>query len=173
MHPTILGSWSTGLNAVIRIPIPEPTLGQMISALAILVAVAIAIGNALWQSKLQSRQLKQAMFEKRFTVYLAVRRFLGEITKTLQVELADASTLMRETNQAEFLFKPEIPAFIEDEIYKKAIRLRELDGMLLRDPRNERSQQWIEERAALEEWFAVKSHEIAKEKFGPYLVLYD
>lgn len=62
------------------------------------------------QHRVQEDQVKLSLFDKRFLVYLALRQILNKLSdlgKTL-----DAAQLLRDTNQAQFLFKPDIEEFL-------------------------------------------------------------
>lgn len=155
------------------------TAGQVISIVAIVAAMVTAIGSAWWQSKLQRRQLqhsinlqgeqlKHSMYEKRFEVYLGVRKFIGTIVVNLQPDIPDAQLLLRETQQAEWLFRPEIKQFIENELYKKAIKLRTLNRLY---EANTITQPQIDEMNDLCTWFGDTAPVAAQELFAEYLKL--
>ena len=145
---------------------------QLLSAVGVPAALAIAVGNGFWQAQLQRRQLKHSLFEKRFTVYYAVREFLGEITRTLRVDdLQRCFKFLRDTNQAEFLFDPSVESFIS-EVYRMATSLHTvnavLDGGDVQD-----NQAQLERQRELEMWLSEDAHNIAASTFRPYLILYD
>lgn len=69
------------------------------------------------QCRFQEDNVKLGLFDKAFQVYVALRQFLNslsELGKTL-----DATQVLRDTNQAQFLFKPDVEQFVQ-EVYKKA-----------------------------------------------------
>jgi len=158
------------LDIVINFRNSQPSWVQIVSAFGVPSALLIAVGNAWWQSRLLRRQLKQAIFEKRFLIYLTVRGFIGQICKSLHVELQECFKFLYDKNQAEFLFEPPVEAFIK-EVYRKATELHAVNE-ILRDSPN-RDQRRLEEKHQLERWFAVDAHETAKGQFTPYLRLYD
>lgn len=158
------------MDIVINFGSSRPTWTQILTALAVPSALVIAVGNAWWQSRLSRRQLKQAIFEKRFAVYLTVRDFIGRVCKTLDVKLQECFTFQYDTNQAEFLFEPPVQTFI-NEVYRKATELHSVNEILRGAPNGD--QQRLNEKHGLATWFAVDAHEIAKTQFAPYLRLYD
>jgi hypothetical protein len=153
---------------------PDATWIEMLSALGVPTALVIAAGNAWWQARLQERQLKLDMFEKRFAIYLTVRKFLGEITKTLRVDdLQVCFTFLRETNQAEFLFSESIKDFIE-EIYRRATSLHAVNQVIESGQNgHDRRLKEKQQRLDLEHWLSVDAHTMAAQKFTPYIKLHD
>src|ERR1017187_9002380 len=100
-------------------------IAKLLSAFGVPVALFIAIGNAMWQSHLQRRQLKVSLFEKRFPVFVTLREFLVGGDKTVD----QCSAFLRETKQGKFLFGPAFDVFV-NEVYSKAHRRRSLNEML-------------------------------------------
>jgi hypothetical protein len=156
------------------------TAGQVISIVAIIAAMVTAIGSAWWQSRLQRRQLqhsinlqrqqlKHSMYEKRFEVYLGVRKFIATITTSLQPEISDAQLLMWETQQAEWLFKPAIQQFIENELRRRAIRLRTLNKLY---EAHRITQPQIDEMNDLSMWLVEIAPVAAHALFAQYLTLH-
>jgi hypothetical protein len=149
----------------------ELTLRDLISAAALVLALAIAIGNAIWQSWLQRRQLKHTLFEKRFPIYVATRAFLNGITSS--VDAPSPRTFLQETRAVEWLFPSVIGSFV-NEVYTKANDLQTLNEEIKQAHENDPSanvRQLKEQRLALEKWFATDAQRIAREKFTPFLRL--
>jgi hypothetical protein len=76
-----------------------------------LLAVLVAVGVALMQFYLQRRQLEQSLFDKRFAVYSAVRRFLMECSQASLGILKDDPAyrlFQRDTPPAKFLFGDDV-----------------------------------------------------------------
>ena len=143
----------------------EPSWIQMVSALGVPLALAIAIGNAIWQSYLQKRQLKVALFDKRFPVFVTVREFLVEGGKTG----AQCAAFLRDTKQGKFLFGRAFDDFV-NEVYGKAQRCRQLNELL---PDGQRpSERYLEELQSVERWL-TEAFAVVEKKFGPDLQLND
>ena len=136
---------------------------KLLSAFGVPVALVIAVGNALWQSHLQRRQLKVSLFEKRFPVFVTLREFLVGGEKTAE----QCFEFLRDTKQGKFLFGPAFDAFV-NEVYSKAQRRRSLNELLTHGPPpNERQ---FEELQSVEEWL-TGAFTMAEKKFGSYLRL--
>lgn len=153
------------MDVVVNFAKSEPSWIQIVSALGVPLALAIAIGNALWQSHLQRRQLKQALFEKRFPVFVTLREFLVSGNKTGD----QCSTFLRETKQGKFLFGVAFDDFV-NQVYEKAQRRRQLHERLPDgQPPNERN---LEDLQSVETWL-IKAFVDAEKRFGPDLQLND
>lgn len=138
-------------------------IAKLLSAFGVPVALFIAIGNAMWQSHLQRRQLKVSLFEKRFPVFVTLREFLVGGDKTVD----QCSAFLRETKQGKFLFGLAFDGFV-NEVYSKAHRRRSLNEMLKNG--QQPNQRHLDELQSVEEWWTA-AFTVAEEKFGPYLQL--
>lgn len=129
-----------------------------------IIALVIAVGGNLLQwyfqtrqlrhaASLQKRQLRLTMFDKHFSVYLTVRDFLNRATSSADVP--SCKKFLQDTKEAEWLFPQDIVDFIND-IYATANDLY--------SGRNE-------DTARV--WLDGKGHTLAREKFAPFLTLYD
>jgi hypothetical protein len=136
---------------------------NILSGFGVPVALLIAIGNAMWQSRLQRRQLQVSLFEKRFPVFVTVREFLVSGEKTAD----QCSVFLRETRQGKFLFGPAFDAFV-NEVYSKAQRRRSLHELLANGQRpNER---YLQELDSVENWL-TDAFTVAEKQFGSYIQL--
>jgi hypothetical protein len=90
-------------------------------ALAALVAVIAAL--IAYQQVLVARQrLKLDLFEKRFAVFAAVRRFLSLILQDARVNMEHFHQYRAAVAEADFLFEPDITSFLK-EIDQRALKL--------------------------------------------------
>jgi hypothetical protein len=122
------------------------------------------------QIRLQGQALRADLYERRLKVFLGVVQFLAGFAAVMKVEWGDLHTLLRETLEAEFLFGPEVTAFIAD-VYFKASEYR-VRSKLAEDPREERRRpKLIEEQTSLGNWLASDAMSRAKELFAAYLEL--
>lgn len=112
-------------------------------------------------SKLRKATVELGLFDKRFRVYFALRQFLNTLSQP-------ATQLLLDTNQAQFLFKPDIEEFLL-EVYKKAVHVQShkeqeehalKQGVVMPLPDNV---------AAESLWLSTEAHKLAREKFEPYL----
>jgi hypothetical protein len=145
-------------------------LAASIAAVIASIAAVIAVGVAIWQVRLQRQQLRHDLYGKRFDVYLSLRQFLNtlsELGKTV-----DATKLLRDTNQAEFLFKPDIEEFLQ-EVYKKASRWQSFKE------KEERASKLgtiplpddLAKAESEHSWLISEAPKLARQKFGEYLKL--
>ena len=124
------------------------------------------------QHRVQEDQVKLSLFDKRFFVYVSLRQFLNRLSE-LGTTL-DAAQLLQDTNQAEFLFKPEIEEFLK-QVYRRAHKLQslkqqeahakqQLQGLVPVDLSNQLD--------AESGWLISEAPKLARQKFEPYLILY-
>jgi hypothetical protein len=148
------------------------SLGKALSAFGVPVALLIAVGNALWQSRLQRINLRHNLFEKRFQVYDSIGTFVFKVVSVSTVENVDLQEFTKQVRAAEFLFKPNIVAFM-DEVYKKALHLQEMLGKQA-DLRKRSLELPGPEQVIYQEtreWFIKVPFNKMKELFSPYLRL--
>lgn len=137
---------------------------------------AIIAGAAAWLAYLQHKtnalRLKHELFERRFQVYDAFRSFLGGIMAEAKTSHAACLTMLRETNQAQFLFGSEIPEYLLS-AYHKGLDLveshRKLDGEGRLPVGDERSRV-AHENAEQVMWFS-NQYTVLPKLFGKYLNL--
>jgi hypothetical protein len=139
---------------------------QVLLAIAAPLAAFIAVGVAIWQARLQRRQLDLNLYQKRLDVYLAVRGFLSSFAIEGKTDLDKNLMLIRNTKEAEFLFRPEIPALI-DEIYKKATSWRTMEAVRL-----QHNGAVDEKMVEAENWLSDTATQLAAERFRPYLQMF-
>jgi hypothetical protein len=79
-----------------------------------LLAIAVAVGVALMQYYVQRQQQKQALFEKRFKIYLDVRRFLSIVLKNIGKPIDDDAyqRFCEEMRPARFLFGSDVLTYL-------------------------------------------------------------
>ena len=136
-------------------------------------AAFIAVGVAYWQGHLQKQQLKQNLYQKRLDVYLSLRKFLSDIAVNDSTDLGKSFQLLRDTKEAEFLFRPEISTFV-DEVYRKAIRFRSLTEKetVLRQVGNTLQEGEAAERDGLSAWLGTTAANDSASIFSRDLKLY-
>jgi len=142
---------------------------QILAAIGAPIAAFIAVGVAAWQGYLQRQQLRHNLYAKRLDVYLSLRRFLNNLPELGKTRYA--IELPQDTNQAQFLFKPEIEEFL-NEVYKRAHHLQSFHEQEARAER--RGMGSTIESASLEtkhSWLISEAPQLASRKFGRYLKL--
>jgi len=122
----------------------------------------------VFQSRLQTQSLKISLFQKRLDTFLSVMGFLANG----RAEPPTAIQLRRDTITAEFLFDPEIEAFI-DKVYTHAIKVNSLETKINSEGDPDRRETLFREFNPLMEWLSVTAFTEAKALFGRYLVVSD
>ena len=137
---------------------------------------AIIAGAAAWLTYLQHRtnalRLKHELFERRYKVYDSFRSFISNARLEGKTSQAACLSFLIEANQAEFLFGPEIPEYLNS-VYKKGLDLLSSDRrlgsegqFLVGDERN----RVAHENAEQVKWLGDQL-EVAPERFRKYLNL--
>lgn len=121
-------------------------------------------GLGLFQSRLQKQSLKIALFQRRLDTFLSLMSFLAKGSP----EIPSAIQFLRETNTAEFLFGPEIDAFIQ-RVYSDAIKIHRLETSLISEHDDRRRDALVNELTPLQLWFSSTAFAEAKELFRSYL----
>ena len=138
--------------------------------------ITLLIGAAAWylglrQQRTNDLRLKHELFERRYKVYDSLLVFLSRTLQDSKPSTEACISFLRETNQAKFLFGPEIPEYL-DSVYKKGLALISSDRQLNSDRQlgdKERSRV-IDENVALMKWFGDQ-FDVAGERFGKDLNL--
>jgi hypothetical protein len=86
----------------------------------IVAALAIAVGNACWQSHLQNVSLRHDLFDRRFEIYRSLRDFIHKLMSNGNVKTADVEALTKHAMAVEFLFEQEEIVSFMNEAYDKA-----------------------------------------------------
>ena len=151
------------------------TLGlQILQGLLTPVIAAIAVYIAWQQWKVNQRKFVFDQYERRLHVYQEVHAFLMLVIRDFnKPEVSDLQKFTVVTAEADFLFKPEICAYL-DETVKRAWKLLSAHNRY-RDftqvtPSNYDHQKVVTEMHEQETWFTDQATlGTAKEKFKKYL----
>ncbi|HZY74547.1 MAG TPA: hypothetical protein VFE22_15670 [Edaphobacter sp.] len=124
------------------------------------------------QFLLQREAFRANLYEKRLKVFRATTEFLAKFAAEVRTEQQDIHKLLRDTNEAQFLFGPEVVAFIS-ELRHRALEHRK-KSQLVDDPREiGRRDELMADVHRLEDWLMVEAFQAAREKFAPYLKFND
>jgi hypothetical protein len=132
------------------------------------------IGVGVWylgylQHKTNALRLKHELLERRYKVYVSFKQFISLALREGKMSFEDGLSFLRETNEAEFLFGPEIPEYL-NLAFTKGNDLerchRQISGGVVSDDRH----RVIEESTALMKWFSDQ-YNVAQERFRKYLNL--
>ena len=126
---------------------------------------------AYQQWRMNDSKFKFERYEKRLRVYEEVRKILSIVMRDGNANLDDLLHFRSSVSEADFLFGPEIPAYL-DEIYMKGIDLHSAkdqfrDNTQTRPPRYDHQKICDQMNGAL--IWLTQQFEPAKEKFRPYL----
>lgn len=90
--------------------------------------IAIVATYIAWQ-QWKTNQLKLYLdrYDRRLKIYEEVRQILSIIVRDAKASYHDLMQFKRAVSEADFLFGPEIPAYI-DEIYQRGVKLQYWSG---------------------------------------------
>jgi hypothetical protein len=148
------------------------TLGLQILQGLLTPVIAIVVAYVAWQQwKLNKRKFEFDQYERRLRVYEEVRSILTLVLRDFKPDFIDLQKFRAATAEADFLFEPEIPAYL-DEIVKRGWLLRSAHSdyrdMFTPAPPEYDHQKVVNEITEQQKWF-VEQPEQAKLKFKPYL----
>ena len=147
---------------------------QFLSALLTPAIALITTYIAIQQYRLNKFNTRKELYDRRLGVYQATMSFLAIILGSANAPRDASATFLKETSLSHFLFKKDIPEYLET-IYKKANDLYSTHTKMQADRERLKGNEWeklVDRNSDLFEWFADK-FEVTKEKFMPYLSLKD
>lgn len=136
--------------------------------------IAIVVAYIAWQQlKTNQQRLKLERYDRRLRVYEEVRKILSIIVRDAKVSLDDLFKFHTSVSEADFLFGPEIPEYI-DEIFKRGVSLRrwnkEYRDFKQEVPEGYDHKKVVDEMHKELTWL-TEQFEPAKQKFRKYLNL--
>ena len=135
--------------------------------------IAIVATYIMWQQwKTNQQRLNLERYDRRLHVYEEVRKILSIIQRDAKASIEDLLKFRTSVSEADFLFGPEIPAYI-DEIYKRGLNLwrwnqEYRDSTQGKPPEGYDHRKVVDEKHKELEWL-IEQFEPAKEKFNKYL----
>lgn len=135
---------------------------------AIATLVAIIVASTGYQQHLLAREkLKFDLFEKRFSIYKGVQRFLSVILSNATYSMDDLFEFRRSTQDGTFLFRKDIPAYIS-EIDSKALKFKSTAEQLKDIPKGDKRNELVQANMQLLTELTDELPRL-KEVFAPYL----
>lgn len=136
------------------------------------IVIAIVATFIAWQ-QWKTNQLKVRLdrYDRRMRVYEEVQHILRIILRDADASYEDLLTFRTAVAEADFLFGPEIPAFIE-EIYRRGVKLHYWHKQYCdytQEPPPGYDHNAVTEGSHTEVMWLVEQFEPAKEKFRKYL----
>ncbi|UCD00261.1 MAG: hypothetical protein JSW66_10330 [Phycisphaerales bacterium] len=119
------------------------------------------------QYRLSKEKFKLDTFDKRYGVYKNTQVFLTKILRDAKIEMEDVFEFRAGTQDSIFLFKEDIPDYLEN-IDKKARDLLEIHMSLNNVPKGNERSQMCRKQTELLGWLTSQLPEL-KNKFAPYL----
>ncbi|MEE9613827.1 MAG: hypothetical protein V3W31_02595 [Thermodesulfobacteriota bacterium] len=131
--------------------------------------IATYIAYQQWRTNRQKLTLER--YDRRLHVYEEVRKILSIILRDAKASTEDLIEFYTSVSEADFLFGPEIPEYI-DEIRKRGLNLwrwnQEYRDSTQERPEGYDHEQVVKEMRKERKWF-TEQFEPAKEKFKKYL----
>ncbi len=132
---------------------------DILSALLTPTIAIFALGIAGFQLWLANTKLKHELFERRYSVYDAIQKFIGETLSKGNSTEEMQREFLNKTNSAKFLFGSKYADFIE-EVWGQVIDL-ETSCSIINQPSSEKErQEHVQKRAALKKSLARKLGEL-------------
>ena len=134
--------------------------------------IAIVATYVAWQQwKTNQQKLNLERYERRLRVYEEVRKILSIILRDAKASTEDLLKFRTSVSEADFLFGPEIPEYI-DEIYKRGLNLwrwnQEYRDYTQEKPEGYDHKEVVEEKHKELTWL-TEQFGPAKEKLEKYL----
>ena len=146
-------------------------VSKLSSALVAPVIAIIATYIAWQQWRINQRKLVMDRYDRRLRVYEEVKKILSIAMREADVNAEDLLRFRASVSEADFLFGPEIPSYL-DEIYQRGLVLRrrnqEYRDYTQEQPEGYDHKKVVEEKYQALKWLADQ-FEQAKEKFRKYL----
>lgn len=139
---------------------------DVLSALLTPTIALAGIGLSWLQWKLSRERYKHELFDKRWTIFLAIRDYMGEARTKRKVSEESNIAFLTATRGCRFLFNDEIDALV-DETYGKVLRLNLLREDLGSESRGLNRKRHLECLSELNDWLEseIKNLEKRFEKF--------
>ena len=136
--------------------------------------IAIVTAYIAWQQwKINKQKLSLDLYDRRLKVYEEVRQILSIILRDAKASYDDLLKFYRTSSEADFLFGPDIQAYI-DEIYQHGVQLQRWNSEY-RDYTQQIPDGYDHEKVCdgmhSELMWLTKQFEPAKEKFKVYLTI--
>ena len=122
---------------------------------------------AYQQHKTNRNKLRLDLYDRRFKLYNEIQSLLASIVQMGDVSNDDLAGCLRNTKEAVFLFKEDIPKYI-DELYKQACELQYLEKVINNKVPGANREKAAEKRGEVFRWFPNQFKECT-EKFKRYL----
>lgn len=133
-----------------------------------IVLIAVFTAWTTWsQYSINKEKLKLDLFEKRFSVFKATRKFLSVVLRDAKISLEDINEYRANTSETDFFFENDVVNYLK-EIDSKALKLWQLHEEIRDMPKgNERSEKARKISECLK--FLIDKLPELKTVFSPYM----
>lgn len=142
---------------------------QIFSALLTPIVAIVAVFIAFMQWRTAQHKLKHELFDRRFSIYEAVRNFISSIVGSGKTRDEDIFIFLSATREAKWLLGL-YPAKYLDELYSKTIDLQVLQLKLEGVPSSEEKIINAKKQAEIKKYL-YSQYKILDEIFAPFLKL--
>ena len=149
---------------------PDPHWTAYLTALLTPTVAILGALIAFRQWKLAQNKLKLDLFDRRFKVYEAARKFLSSIVTNGEITDEALHKFMYGTREAEWVLSQAVADYIDKQLYPKAIDLQCLASELVGLGVGEERSTNVRNQAELKKWL-VAQIEVLNLKFSPFLQL--
>ena len=132
---------------------------RVFSALLTPVIALLATYIAWQQHRTNRNQFRLALLEKRLKVFNGAGELISTVMRKAKIDTDGLSKFLWETREGEFLFGPDITAYLS-ELYGKAADVHVFEDAPDQESKNQRKQALL--------WFSGQGDEL-KKKFGKYM----
>jgi len=142
---------------------------QILSGVLVPAIAVITVYIAYQQYKTNRDKLRFELYDKRYSVYRALKTFVSLIIAQGNIDLKRVFECNRDVKESEFLFDQEITSYLE-EIFKKALELHAVHEKYSSLPVGDERSRLVDKEGNLLLWFENQIT-VATNKFSKYLSL--
>jgi hypothetical protein len=142
------------------------------------VLVGLAVVYIAWRQHRTARdKLRLDLFDKRFSIWLSLKRLLAAINSGSMVSFDSIARFTAETSEAKWIFGPEVVEYLEivgkeaNKLYAYQARAADYErgGEVGMAPGNVNHTELIDNIGKLLTWFPQQANEVSMDKFSRYL----
>lgn len=134
----------------------------------VIVLIGMFTAWTAWsQYSINKEKLKLDLFEKRFSIFKATRKFLSIVLRDAEISLEDIYEYRANTSEVDFFFKKDVIDYLK-EIDNRALKLRTLEEKIKDLSKGDELSKKVENIDECLEFFESKLPEL-KTVFNPYM----
>lgn len=148
----------------------EPHWTQVLAALLTPTIAVFGSIIAYRQWRTAQKKLKLDLFEKRFSVYDAVRSFIASVMTSGKAKDEEMYKFLSGTRETKWLLNDDIATYFDEQIWKNAVELQALDAELEGVPVGDERTKNVRRQGEIKKWLMAQ-YKVLDEKFSPFLKL--